>query len=124
LFSYCSVFLGSDESWCDGLRIINSEITSGRIGIVYTISNDFKTRVLLNPIQFKIFKRLQYIEHISSLNLVIFLFLSLIKKNEKKVNHYTEIINESYNYFIENPKLLKTPQISNDSVYKFIYSKL
>lgn len=124
LFSYCSAFYERQSNdlyfWCDGLRVIKSDALKSRIGIKYNISEDQKTRALLNPIKFSLFNWPQHIEHIASLNLIISLALEAVKEDKGQIKNYIDIINNSWNYFINNPRALGTPQQSNQEVYKII----
>lgn len=124
LFGYCSAFYERQSNdlyfWCDGLRIIKSKALKGKIGIKYNISEDQKTRALLNPIKFNLFNWPQSIEHIASLNLIISLSLEAVKENKEQTKNYIDIINNSWDYFIDNPRVLDTPQQSNNEVYKLL----
>jgi len=127
LLGICSIIYKTNHNnfsyWCDGLKIIKEKVSIKRIGIKYNINNlNFNERALFNPVTKNLLFWLQYLEHIESLNLVIALVQDNIKgKNLSK--NIVEIIDYSWDYFIDNPNTLITPYTSNQAVYNIVHNK-
>jgi hypothetical protein len=135
-FGYCSAFYENFNGrntlytllnintilyfWCDGLEVKKIDNLKSKIAIKYTISEDRKNRTLLNPIKFSLFKGLTFIEHIASLNLIIALALETVKGNEEQTKRYTDVIDFSWNHFINNPNVLNNPEQCCQEVFKII----
>lgn len=111
--------------WCDNLNIEKRKECKGKITVKYFINPDNSIRGIMNPIKSGIiFNRLQYIEHIESLNLIIGLGVDRFHNNKELLNEFFKAIDFAFEYFIKNPSLLTTVQQSNEEVYKIILNKL
>lgn len=106
--------------WCDGLMVRESENVKNRIAIKYSFNQDYSIRGLLNPLKVSLFDRVQYIEHIESLNLVFALAIDKMKNDDKKIQQFIKIVDFAWDYFIDNRLALDTPIRSNDAVCNII----
>jgi hypothetical protein len=123
VFACCSVLYKEqkfDSSfWCDGLMLKENSSTKDRIGIIYKVNDDYKIRALFNPLKISLFNPVQWIEHIESLNFVLSLAYSKIEKETDKQN-FVKMVDDSWQYFIDNRQATDTIQESNEQVYRLV----